>query len=153
MAFKMEHSKDMVIFAIVLVLFFLSFVAMFSINIYELTKNEPQYDLLFLGEESTQLQVTSSWTTLFDFYTKNAEGSELKSFKGEYLVILSSSTGVNFRVVDENGNVLGSTVSRGENYIQSSIGFNSGGKNVSNLILQYTSTQNSVVSRIEIKLD
>ena len=146
-------TKDVVILGIILFLFFASFVAMFGVSIYELVKKEPQTDLLFIGEEGTQLKVTSSWTTLYDFYTGNIDDDQgLRSFKGEYKVILSSSTGVNFRVIDENDNILGSSVSRGENYLESTIPFNSGGNNVSNLVLQYMSTQNSVVGRIEIEI-
>jgi hypothetical protein len=148
-----SNTKDMVVLGIILFMFFAAFATMFGVSVYELVKRQKQIDLLFIGEESTQLRVTSSWTTLYDFYTENSDDEGLRSFKGSYKVVLSASTGVNFRVIDENGNVLGSTVNRGENYIESTIPFNSGGDNVSNLILQYTSTHNPVVSRIEIELD
>jgi len=142
-----KGSKDMVILGIILFLFFASFSAMFGVSVYELVKKEPETELLFLGEESTQLQVTTSWTTLYNFYTDSGK------YRGEYKVVLSNSTGVNFRVVDQDTNVLGSVVNRGGNYLESTIQFNSGGKSITNIILQYTSTNNSIVSRIEIVLD
>ncbi len=146
-------TKDIVILGIILFMFFAAFAAMFGVSVYELVKRQKQTDVLFIGEEETQLRVTSSWTTLYDFYTKNSDDEGLRSFKGAYKVILSASTGVNFRVLDNNSNVIGSTVSRGESYIESTIPFNTGGDNVSNIILQYTSTHNPSVARIELELD
>ena len=151
-------NKDIIVLGIILFLFFTSFATMFGVSIYELVKKEPEVDLLFLGDEATQLQITSAWTSLYNFYTENVNfiGTEntqtYRYYKGEFRIILNSSTGVNFRVIDENGNVLGSTVSRGEAYLTSTIPFNSNGKGVSNLILQYTCTQNAIVSRLEIVL-
>lgn len=148
-----SNTKDMVILGIILFMFFAAFATMFGVSVYELVKRQKQTDVLFIGEEGTQLQIVSSWTTLYNFYTANSDDEGLRSFKGSYKVILSSSTGVNFRIIDENGNVLGSTVNRGESYVESIIPFNSGGDNVSNIILQYTSTSNPSVVRIEIELD
>lgn len=148
-----DRTKDTVIVGIILFFFFAAFVAMFGVSVYELVKRQKQTDVLFIGEESTQLQITSSWTTLYNFYTANSDDEGLRSFKGSYKVILSSSTGVNFRVLDNNSNVIGSTVNRGESYVESVIPFNTGGDNVSNIILQYTSTHTPIVSRIEIELD
>lgn len=146
-------TKDVVILGIILFMFFAAFAAMFGVSVHELVKRQKQSDVLFIGEEGTQLQMTNSWTTLYDFYTANSDDEGLRSFKGSYKVILSSSTGVNFRVLDENSNVIGSTVNRGESYVESVIPFNTGGDNVSNIILQYTSIHNPAVARIEIELD
>jgi len=147
----MTENKDLIVFGVLLFLFFASFATLFGVSIYELTKKNNNEQLLFIGEESTQLQVTTAWTTLYTFYTKNVN-STLQTYKGEYTVIMSSSSGVDFRVVDENGNVLGSTPQRGGEYVGTKISFNSGDKKISQIILQYTSSQNSIVSRIEIEI-
>lgn len=149
---KASINKDMAVFAVILFLFFASFAALFGVSIYELTKKEPDRKLLFIGEEDTQLQITSEWTQLYNFYTKNVDPST-GPLKGEYVIILNSSSGVDFRVVDENGNVMGSSVVRGSGYVENSISWNSGGKNITNAILQYKSTHNAIVSRIEINID
>ena len=145
-------NKDTIIFGVVLFLFFASFAALFGVSIYELTKKEPEHHLLFIGEEETQLQVTSEWTDIYNFYTKNVD-TTLKSYKGEYNVVMNNSSGVDFRVVDEDGNVMGSTVKRGSSFVGSVVPFNSNGKSISNIILQYTSVHNSTVSRIEIEVE
>ena len=143
--------KDLAVFSIVLFLFFASFATLFGVSIYELTREKPDKNLLFLGDEDTQLRVTDTWTTLYNYFTEQ-DGEGLKSYRGEYKIVLSSSTGVNFRVIDENNNVIGSSVQRGGSYLESTVSFNTGSSEVSNIILQYNSTHNAVVSRIEISL-
>jgi hypothetical protein len=147
----MAESKELIVFGVILFLFFASFATLFGVSIYELTKKNNEEQLLFIGEESTQLQVTTEWTTLYTFYTKNVNET-LQKYKGQYVVIMDNSSGVNFRVVDENDNVIGSTVDRKGAYIGSSIPFNSGDKEISQIILQYTSNQNAIVARVEIEL-
>ena len=149
---KPSINKDMAVFGIILFLFFASFAALFGVSIYELTKKEPEQRLLFIGEEETKLQITNEWTQLYNFYTKNVDPSP-GSLSGDYIVVLSSSTGVEFRVVDENGNVMGSNLDRGSGYVESTIGWNSGGRTITNAILEYKSTQNAIVSRIEISVN
>lgn len=145
-------NKNMMIFGVILFLFFASFAAMFGITIWELTKKTPERNVLFLGDGSTQLQITSSWKTIYNYYTKNIS-TTLRSYTGEYLVNMNNSSGVDFRVVDENGNVLGSTVDRGSSYVESVIPFNSGDRKISNIILQYKSTNNAIVSQIKINVN
>jgi len=142
-------QRDIMVFGVILFLFFASYASLFGVTVWELTKKEPDENLLFLGDEESQLQVVSSWKDLYNFYTGNIDRNP-KPYQGEYLVILDSSSGVNFRVVDEKGVVMGSSVERGGNFVESVVPFNSGGRNISNIILQYQSIHNAVVSRISI---
>lgn len=144
--------RDMMVFGVVLFLFFASYASLFGVTIWELTKKEPEQNLLFLGDEETQLQITNSWKDLYSFYTKNIDRNS-KPYSGEYRVVMNNSSGVDFRVVDENGVVMGTTVERGGNYVETIIPFNSGGRNVSQIILQYQSTHNAVVTRISIEIN
>jgi hypothetical protein len=145
-------GKDMTIMGVALFLFFASFASLFGVSVYELVKKQPTETVLFIGEENTQLEVTTAWVTLFDFYTENIDRN-LRAYKGSYRIILSSSSGVNFRVIDQDSNIIGSTVQRGGKYVENIIPFDSRGKDVSNIILQYSSIHNPVLVRMDIVID
>lgn len=148
---KASINKDMVVFGVILFLFFASFATLFGVSIYELTRREPDQRLLFIGEEDTQLQITNEWTQLYNFYTKNVDPST-GPLRGEYVIILNSSTGVEFRVVDEDENVMGSSIERGSSYTENTVEWNSRGRNITNAILQYKSTHNAILSRLSVTI-
>ena len=143
-------GKDKIVFGVILFLFFAAFATLFGVSIYELTRKQPNEKLLFIGEESTQLRVTSEWLTLYNFYTENI-GENLKSYRGEYQVVMNNSSGVEFRVLGDE-NVIGSSFSLGEKNVKSIVPFTTD-DSISVVSLQYKSTHNPVVSRIEIQFD
>lgn len=143
-------QRDMMVFGVILFLFFASYASLFGVTIWELTKKESDENLLFLGNEETQLRISQSWLTLYDFYTKNVNPGP-KNYSGEYRVVMENSSGVDFRVLDEHGNVIGTTVNRGSKYVQSTIPFTTRTE-TSRLTLQYKSVSSQTVTRIEISL-
>ena len=151
---RVDNNRKMIIFGVLLFFFFASFATLFGITIYEITKKDKDESLLFLGDPETQLNITSEWVSLYDFLTQNID-KHLKSYKGEYRVYLNNSSGVNFRVLGKNAGsekVIGSLFTRGNSFLATTIPFNTDGP-MENIILQYTSTHNAIVSRIEIEID
>ena len=155
---KEQNRKKNIVFISAMSFFFITLVSMFGILIWQLTKTDQEYQLLLADYDKYKLKAsTNSYIILFNYYTQYSN-LKLQKYSGYFKVTLANSSGVSFRVIGVDGfgieEVIGSETTLGGYSLPSTVNFSST-KEISNILLQYSSTNSTepMLTRIEIYLD